>query len=299
METKGRSRRVRRLCDEGIDSVAIRVVRRAPNVQESTGDGFRFAAPPRVDRKRSRENHARSVLALPVSPIASRADRVNLARQPRQGLDRLRDLAADPPRALGSAVGEPPRGMAGCAPSDTDAAHLEIVGRARRSTLSRVVDRARLVVMEAKAAGRHRFGVRLMCARRSRRRRRGKGVNRMKVVRTRSSRLVQEGIDQSRAAGSGPQQGRPPPDEYSAYRGDTVIDRATANVPTHRAGEGSSSSEANWRKGQPRFATSRRRAPRIARTAAKASAEDRPRASARGVGLRACRTRESRRCLPR
>lgn len=127
---------LRRLCDAGLDSVAVRLASARAETYDAIHrpDGFRFA-----DVRASIANAiaAKVAVALRVLTLPGLTDRkreldalVHLAHDLPAGSSLvLRDLAADPPRALEIAGAmEPPLGMDRLLDRlRTDAAHLEIV----------------------------------------------------------------------------------------------------------------------------------------------------------------------------
>jgi pyruvate-formate lyase-activating enzyme len=131
---------LRRLCDAGLDSVAVRIVSARAETYESIHRplGFRFA-----DVRASIANAiaAKVSVCLRVPVLPGLTDRgreldalVGLAGDLPDGSSLvLRDLAADPQRALGVAPGpEPPLGMERMLERlRTDAAHLRIVALPR------------------------------------------------------------------------------------------------------------------------------------------------------------------------
>jgi pyruvate-formate lyase-activating enzyme len=131
---------LRRLCDAGLDSVAIRLASARAETYDAVHrpEGFRFA-----DVRASIANAvaAKVAVALRVLTLPGLIDRkreldalVDLAHDLPEGSSLvLRDLAADPPRALAIApTAEPPLGMDRLLDRlRADAAHLEIVAVAR------------------------------------------------------------------------------------------------------------------------------------------------------------------------
>jgi pyruvate-formate lyase-activating enzyme len=131
---------LRRLCDAGLDSVAIRLVSARAETYETIHrpDGFRF-----TDVRASITNTvaAKAAIALRVLALPGLTDRereldalVGLAGDlPAGSTLVVRDLAADPQRALGIAPSaDPPVGMDRVLDRlRTDAAHLEVVALPR------------------------------------------------------------------------------------------------------------------------------------------------------------------------
>ena len=131
---------LRRLCDAGLDSVAIRLASARAETYDAVQrpEGFRL-----VDVRASIANAvaAKVAIALRVLTLPGLTDRpreldalIRLANDLPAGSSLvLRDLAADPPRALALAPSaEAPLGMDGLLDRlRTDAAHLEIVAVAR------------------------------------------------------------------------------------------------------------------------------------------------------------------------